>query len=62
MKGKKGFCKHTDSKGKAEKNVDSQFSLTGKVVTKDMDKTQVCNACFALRFCLGFFLPSKVCL
>lgn len=60
MKGKKGFCKHIDSKGKAEKNVDPQLNLAGNLVTKDMDKAQVLSACFALSFCLGFFLPSKV--
>lgn len=63
-KGKKGFCKHVGSKGKAEKNVDPQLRLAGKLVTKDMDKAQVLSACFALCYCSGlvffFFLATFV--
>ena len=55
LKGKKGFCKHIGSKGKAENNVDPLLSLAGKLVTKDIGKAQVLNVCFALHFCLGFF-------
>ncbi|XP_026719306.1 mRNA-decapping enzyme 1B [Athene cunicularia] len=40
MKGKKCFCKNISSKGKTEKNVDSQLRLAGNLVAKNMDKAQ----------------------